>query len=1107
MYLRTAFCLLLAAFHVSAQTPPPPVPTAAQRYLDILSKRPQPGTIYERFYAAWLEESTPAELGVFLTAKTTASTTTAADHLLLAVFQSHRGDDRAALTAYEAALKLDPGNAAAWIERSRLESRALDFATALKSLDEAAKAKPEGALLIETGKLRGRALLRLGKNDEALRTWKELSAAHADDEDLAEEMIDLLTDEGQYEAALETAQALVKRSHDPVARTLRQLRLTDILMLAERRDDALKALREALAATGADTWIEGDVLDRMSRVFRMSDDVSGLEKFLAELVKEHPQRVALSWQHTQLLGETGQKDAALKQARALLQSNPGRRDLQEGFLDLLELLDLIQEAVEQARALVQQNAGDKEMRVRLATLQHRAKDDAGAQTTLEQFLAIAGTGEADHLRVARLLENWEEPPAKAQSPAALSYARLVEKFPDSISAQEAQAHYLHRVGQREAALAIWTRLAKSAALEDLLRIAQALQARLETRTALDLLMPRERDFATEARFFALLVQLGIANKELERTLPWARTRLRLAKDAEAIETAIKDLMIVLRGEESAKLHAGVLQELQKATALTIQDRCLLAALLEESGKSAEAEKTLGDAPETDNLIALSQLAQLLQTRQEWEKAAQTLQQVIARPDARTSARVQRIVDFYRRAAKPEEALKWIAEWKKLSPSAVQPWLDESRLLLELNRPKDALTLLRGAMRKFPDSIETASSYATLCLENGQPDEAERTYLALYEKTTDAAARLRLLGPLALAAQQHNGLPRLIENFQQRQKQNRASAQPWLALAEIQRTTGNDEERRRCLYEASRLRPQDIGLLQEIARSEEEVGLTAEALRTLEAAAKLDKTSKTREQIARLQIDGGDADAGYRMLFELAGGSQMDARGIEQMADTIAEKGEWERVISFLEPLLPKHPKDYRLHYLNAIALEEAGRERDAVRAFLALLDLHEELPGVLSTGRSIGLRQQYASRHLPPGAEDWLVLPGMMQFSYAHRQKTGQRSRGGYYGGYFGQQVNNGMPRGFIEHAPGVTESPVLALAHLLQIAGGWDAQDRAALVPQLKQAGVSDAALLLEAAENSPQLIITPEMLSAHPQHAMLHAVWLMQHQQGEPEELLPRL
>jgi len=1088
----------------SAQKAAVVVPAPAQRYLDILLKRPQPGTIFERFYAAWLEESSTAELGAFLESRTKLPAATAADHLLLAVFHSHRGDDRAALVAYEAALKLGPANASAWIERSRLEARALDFAAALQSLDEAVKAKPDASSTMEIGKLRGRALLRLGKNEEALRTWKELAAAHAEDEDLSEELIDLLTDEGQYEAALETAQALIKRSRDPVARTLRQLRLTDILLLAERRDEALKTLRETLAATGSDSWVEGDVLSRISRVFRMSDDVAGFEKFMSDLVKEHPQRVALAWQHTQLLGETGQKDASLKEARALLLSNPGRRDLQEGFLDLLESLDLIKEAVEQAQTLTQQNAADKEMLVRLASLQHRAKDDAAAQSTLERFLKLAGVAEADHLRAARLLENWEDAPAKPGSPAALAYARLVQSFPASISAQEAQAHYLHRNGQRGAALAIWTRLAKSAALEDLLRITQALQARQESRTALDLLAPREQDFIQETRFYALLVQLGIANKEVERALPWARKRLRLAKDAESIETAVKDILLVLRSDESGKLSSAVQQELQSEATSPIQHRCLLAALLENAGKHAEAEKTLNSAPAEDQLIALNQLAALFQNRQEWEKAAQTLQQVIVLPGARTTARVQRMVDFYRRAEKPEQALTWIAEWKKLSPSAVQPWLDESRLLIALNRTKDALDLLRGALRKFPDSVEAASSYATLCLENGQPDEAERTYLAMYEKTTDATARLRLIGPLALAAQQHNSLQRLIENFQQRQKQNRASAQPWLALAEIHRTTSNDEERRRCLYEASRLRPQDLALLIDIARSEEEIGLTAEALRTLESASKLDKTSKTRENIARLQIDTGDADLGYRMLFEIAGGSQMDARALEQMADTIAEKGEWERVIAFLEPVLEKHLKDYRLHYLNAVALEEAGREKEAVRAFIEIMSMHEELPGVLSTGRSIGLRRQYDAISLPPGTEDWLVLPAMVQAAYVHRQKQGGRAN---YGSYntFGTATNGLPANGFVQQAPGVTESPVLALAHVLQLVSMWDVAERAPALRSLKQAGVSDAPLLLAAAENSPQLVITPEMLADQPQNAALHAAWLMQNQSGDPTELQP--
>ncbi|WP_395749765.1 tetratricopeptide repeat protein [Prosthecobacter sp.] len=1094
MLLRAAFCLLLFCSPALAQQPAPAVPPAVQRYLDVVRKRPQPGTLFERFYTAWLEESSAAELQQFLQSRADKADATPADHLLLATYHAHLGNDPAALSSYEKALELNPANASAWIERSRLESRALDFAGALRSLDEAAKAKPDAASSIEIGRLRGHALLRLGHHADALRTWHELITSNADDEDLAEEVIDLLTDEGQYDSALDAAQTLIKRTRDPVSKTLRQLRLTDILLLAERRDDALKTLRDSLAATGSGTWIEGDVLGRISRIFRMRDDVQGFEKFLASLVKENPQRVTLAWQHTRLFAESGQKDAALTQARSLLQSNPGRRDLQEGFLDLLEYLDLIKDAVEQAQTLIQQNASDKELLVRLASLQHRAKDDASAQSTLQRFLQANGTGEADYLRVARLLENWEDPPVQPGSPAASAYASVVEKFPASIGAQEAQAHYFHRVGQRDAALAIWARLAKSAPLEDLLRITQALQARQESRTALDLLLPREKDFVNEPRFFALLVQLGLASKELNRTLPWARTRLDLAHEAETIETAIKDILLVLRSDEKNKLSSPLFQELQSSSALTIQHRCLLAALLETVGKKADAEKTLNDAPAEERLIALSQLAQIFQIRQDWDKAAQTLQQVIDLPGARSSARVQRIVDCYHRAKKPEQALTWIAEWKKLSPSAAQPWLEESRLLMGLRRTKDALALLRSAMRRFPDNIELASSYATHCLKNGQPDEAEQTYLSLYEKTTDATARLRLIGPLALAAQQHHTLPRLIENFQQRQKQNRASAQPWLALAEIHRATNNDEERRRCLYEASRLRPQDLALLLDIARSEEEIGLTAEALRTLESAAKFDKTTRTRENIARLQIESGDADLGYRMLYEVIGGSQTDARALEQMADTIAERGDWDRVMTFLEPVLEKHPQDYRLHYLNAVALEEAGYEKRAADAFLRIIGMAEELPGVQSTG----LSKQPAARRLPPGAEDWLVLPGIRQHAYAHRHKNGRRSPAS-------QSVGSGAPSGFVEQPLKVSESPMLSLAHLLQMVAGWNAQEQAWLAQQLTQAGVEDATPLLEAAAISPRLFPSPETLMQHPQNTRLYSVWLMQQQQGMPEEMLP--
>ncbi|MCF7788664.1 MAG: hypothetical protein K9N47_21250 [Prosthecobacter sp.] len=1087
MIIRVAFCLLLYCACLSAQEVPSAVPAAAQRYLDILSKRPLPGTLFERFYAAWLEEGTAAELQQYLEARAGKTDASPTDHLILAIFHAHRGSDPEALLSYQAALKLNPRNASAWIECSRIEARMLDFPTALQSLDRAEAANPAALQQVDIGKLRGRALLRLGRSEDALKIWKSLAAANADDEDLNEEIIDLFVDEGQFEAALEAARALVLRSRDPVAKIMRQLRLTDILQLAERRDEALATLDSAFATTGTDSWIESDILARIERLFRMSDDVSGLQQHLAALAKAHPQRVTLAWQHTLLLAATGQNDAALQSARTLLQSNPGRRDLRDGFLDLLDSLSLPREAVEQAKLIVAQNPGDKELLVRLASLQHRAGDDPAAVMTLEPILSGSPPDESDHLRIARLLESWEEPPVKADSPAAKAYLRLVTTFPQSLSAQEAHAHYLHRTGHREEALVIWRRMAETASLEDLLRIAQALQVRLESRPALDVLLGREKDFATQPRFLALLVHQAIANKEFERALPWARARLRLMPDAEGIDNALKDIRSIVRGENQ-KLVGPLIAELQKLSPLSLQDRSLLAALLDLDGQTSEAEKLLNAAPAEHALTALNQLSQIYQAHMDWLKAAQAIQRALDLPGGRTSTHLQRLVDLYRRALKPEQALKYLAEWKTFSPSAVQPWLTEARVLEELFRPEESLKVLRLALRKFPDATEVATACATACLNVGQAAEAERIFLAIYEKTTDTASRLRQLSPLALAARSHDGLANLIQNFEQRQKQNRVSAYPWLALAEIHRATDNDEERRRCLYEASRLRPQDLTLLLEIARSEEEVSLFPEALRTLESAAKLDKTTRTREHIARLQIEHGDPDVGYRMLFELVGSGTMDPREIEQIANVIAARDEWERVIAFLAPLLEKHPKDYRLHYLHAVALEESGREPAAVQAFMQVLAMHEELPAppapapVLQHHQHSQAQPTFTVQDLPPGTEDWLSLPDIAGTAYSYRT----------------ERINSHRPHGSGVQIPvpaNVIESPTFALAHVLQITSGWQKDEKQRLLRQLQREGVDHAPLLMELSLQSSDFHVSADFLNSHPQDAALHAAWLLNH------------
>ncbi len=563
------------------------------------------------------------------------------------------------------------------------------------------------------------------------------------------------------------------------------------------------------------------------------------------------------------------------------------------------------------------------------------------------------------------------------------------------------------------------------------------------------------------------------------------------QDYDGIELALKDIRSIAL-IENQRHTKPLISELKKQASLTLQDRSLLAALLDLDGQTSEAEKLLNGAPAEHSLIALAHLSQIYQSHTNWPKAAQALQRTLDLPGGRTSTTLQKLVDLHRRALQHTQALKYLAEWKIFSPTAVQPWLTEARILEETFHPAESLKVLRQAQRKFPDATEVATACAAACLNVGDAAEAERIYLAIYEKTTDPASRIRQLGPLAHAARSHDALPKLIENFTKRQKQNRVSAFPWLALAEIHRATDNDEERRRCLYEASRLRPQDLTLLLEIARSEEDVRLFPEALRTLETAAKLDKTTRTRERIARLQMEHGDSEAGYRMLFELASSSTMDPREIEQIANVLAGKDDWEHVIEFLDPLLEKYPTDYRLHYLHAVALEEIGREAAAVQAFMKVLAMHEELPvpppapAPVPQQSSNTLTLSINVQDAPPGTMDWLLLPDIARAAYQHRT---ERIRS--------------------LHTPGVTFqvslpanvilSPTYALAHVLQISSAWQEEEQQRLLRQLQREGVSHAPLLMELALQSSDFQVTEEILAAHPQDAALHAAWLLGHPPGE--------
>ncbi|QIF03043.1 tetratricopeptide repeat protein [Roseimicrobium sp. ORNL1] len=1054
------------------------MPPDAARYHQMLLRKTKEGVAFDRFYDAWLATDTPEKLRRFLEHGASSPNAKAGDHLLLALYFSRRGEEEASLKAYTRALELDPDNASAWAERAKLQTRMQDIEGALKSLERGLAAKPEASLLLELSKQRARHLLRLGKNEEALKAFREMVAAQPGDEDLAEEVVFIQMEEGLPEEAAKGTEALISKTKDAYLKVTRLLLLGDIRQKLGNRDEAVNAYEDALDLSGKDTWVEGEVLARIEQSYRREDDLEGLATKLGTLAKADQARVRLSQQHAQVLADLGKADEAIKVYQDLLARTPGQPAVREGFLNLLESAGKLNEAIEQAKALREQLSGDKEWIIRLAILQHRAKTDDSAQATLNEYLSVAGTGESDRLRVARLLETWD-----LKEPARKSYEALVQAHSDSVSAKEAQAQFLHRIDERDAALAIWRDVAAKGSLEDAIQVGQSLGARMEHEVALEVLTARIATSPGEPRLLAALCTAAAGAKEFAKAIPWARERVRLAHDVTEVEESVKTASLIIRNAGTAEAQSKEIAALPSPTAA---ERCLQAELREFLKDPAGADAALAALTGPDEALGLQQQVRLLQGRQEWVRAAATMAKLIALPDGRSSSNVQKLVDLHQRAGQSNEALTWISEWKKLSPGAVTPWTTEARLLSDSGRVDDALKVLREAYRKFADNPDLAASFGDQLAAAGQSEEAMDIFENWYEKTEDVTGKMRWASSLARTAAAGGDTAKLVEKFRERQKKNRQSVVPWIALAEIHRASGNSEGRRNAIMEAASLRPQDLELLLELARLQEEDGLWKEALATLETARPLDKGTKIRERQAAIHLRYGDENLGYRIIFELAGGDKMDARGIERLADGIAARGEWERVTEFLEPLLQKHPKDYRLHFMQAVALEESSREREAIQAFIALMQPMEELPGVVVPqggvfGPQYNTYQEQFMKYLPPGLTNFIELSQTWHMAYRYRQGRG--------GGSISYSFP-GMPAstGFVSVPPYAVSAPSFAAVHLISMAQTLSDTDKNDLVARLKRMDMPQAEMFVH--------------LQWEPQRGgvTVDEAWLQEHLDDEP-------
>lgn len=921
-WLIAGLVVLTASQTAIAQNEPP---ADALRYHKVLRDRPDFGTVFERFVETWLESSDAEALEAFLK----SNLETAADELLLARFQLRSGSREAAAESLELATERFPEDGRIWLTLAEIQIELGDSETAVEAIRKSLETEISDEDREQARLTLGRELAALGETAAAVAELDQLLDEKPAKE-IFEDVIDLLVEAELLEQAAERAKrwiALAEAEEGNATEVVQaNLRFAEIRFLQERPDQALQILSAVLVRSGQNDWMEREILDRMERGFRQTDDLVGLTEFLSELAARDKLRIAPQRRLAQALVETGKIDEAKQVFVEILGRTPGARAIREEFIALLERMGEPDEAVAQARIHAEAHPNDAEWRLKLAGLLSRSAAADEAEKEVREFLRISGSGEVVRLRAAREFEKI----GRFKS-AEETFRGAANDFPESFEAGDALAQFLFRRNERKEAAAVWMEMAEGAEIAEVIQISRILFSRRLSEPAFRLISDRQAEIQTNRFALQLRCDLALAVGRPEAAVGDARRLVLLSEESDALAVALDSAVLLIRRADQVE---SMTAELRAREDRPVQETCLLAELVAVSGRLDEAEEILQNVPAEHRSLALAQQIRLHQSAKNWPAAAEVAQQILELPRGRTPGNLRRIVDFYLRSSLLKDALKWAREWERAESGRTEASVQIAEIQLQLGDGEGAVETLRTATGRRPDDVLARSKLAEILADADRLDEAEPEFRRLYELAEGAESKLRWLKDWAHAADE-TGLQKLIDEFEDRRRRSPNIVEPVLALVELQRIRGDHNARLELLRAAAEIDRNNIALKLELADLEERFDSIKEAHATLTEARKFDPTGEATRRLAAFYNRHNQEARALRVLLEDAA-YKLEGDEVIEAVSRFSSNDKWDEALEILRPFVPKFRRDFRIQYLFGIALEEAGESESAVEQFLKL---------------------------------------------------------------------------------------------------------------------------------------------------------------------------
>lgn len=902
----------------------------ARKYHQLLLKKPGNDTVFERFLEAWLTTGDREGLEVWLEGE--AEGGTVGDWQILATYYEDLGESGEALAALDRGVKMDEGKLSLKLSRAKLRAKGMDFEGALEDLKPVVEDVELGR---EAMTLRGVYEVRIGRPNDAVRTWEALVKRFPGDEALREDLIEIEIGEGLFERAIESSRSLVDRTKDPYKKALRRLRLAEVYGLADRKEESLATYEKVMAASGEGTWLEREVLSQVEQIYVWEDDVQGLRDYYQKLRENYPRRTSVRKALAKQMARNDELEEAIALFREVLKITPGDLGNREEFVAFLEVNEMRKEASIELEELIKQKGDDPLLWERVVVLKHQLEDEEGLREGLGKLRALK-VGDPEGVVAVALLCGQVELAEDREE--VLREGR--KKFPESAAVTEALAAVLVKTERREEARDLWLSVAASGERDEVLRAARSLARNAMKSEAFELLLKYVRKSPEDNLLVTPLGQFALTPEQAVEATPFLLGMVERATTPTALESSVALVVgLVLRSGREME----VAEKLEKDSDLSMAARCLLAELHSAMGDRMKGREILEKGGE-DRLVKFFRV-RFEEKEGDLGAAIALLEKILEEPGERKTVHLRRLVDLHQKAGRLSEALERAEEWKKMSPGNKQAWLTKARLLTAGGQREMAVAEYRRIMGKFGADEESRARLAKALEGQRDYQGAGKVYRKLYETAEEQRDELKWVAKWASMMRRIDRDEEVVEVLRARKKSNRRSEGPLLALAEVYEVLGKEEKRREALLEAVRRKPGDWEILLNLAKEAERVGDLESAVKTLKEAMVLEKGDESKRALVELFLRNGEVEDGLALLKSIPG-EGADPRQVEKTVASFGRAGNWEIAEKYLAGVLAKHGGDWRLEYLQGLLLIRKGESDKALEIWESLDREVEPLPGV-----------------------------------------------------------------------------------------------------------------------------------------------------------------